>query len=80
LLVRHRDGIDQVRLDLVGVLVLVDQHVQELFAIARGDLAVLVKQPQRVDEQIVVVHRVGLELAFRYTSRNVLIGPARCEK
>ena len=50
---------DELVLDVVGVLVLVDQHVAEALAVVGQHVGVLADQPHRVGQQIVEVHGAG---------------------
>ena len=52
---------DDLVLGLVGVLVLVDEDVLEAPPIVIEDVGVLAEQPHGVDQQVVEVHRAGLE-------------------
>ena len=53
----------QLVLHAVGVLVLVDEHVPKSIAIRREDIGVQAEELDRVHEQIVEVHRAGLQEA-----------------
>ncbi len=57
--VLRRERVDEVRLDLVRVLIFIDENEFELPPIKRRDLLVLEQHAQRFLEQIVEVHRVG---------------------
>ena len=54
---------DDLVLGLVGVLVLVDEDVLEALAVVLEHVGVVAQQAHRVDEQVVEVHRPGLEQA-----------------
>ena len=49
---------DEDVLRVVRVLILVDQHVPELLAIARRDLGVVLHKPHGLDDDVVEVHRI----------------------
>ena len=50
---------DELVLDVVGVLVLVDEHVPEALAVVLEHVGVLVEQAHGVAEQVVEVHGAG---------------------
>ena len=54
--VLRREGVDEVGLNLVRVLILIDQNELELTPIKRRNLLVLFQHPERFLEQIVEVH------------------------
>ena len=47
-------------LRIVGILILVDEHVPELVGVLLPDLLAVAKQPVGVNHQIVEVHRIAL--------------------
>ncbi len=53
-----RQQLEEAVLGMVGVLVLVDEHVAEGRAVARADLGEQLEHVDRADEQVVEVHRV----------------------
>ncbi len=60
----RREQLDQVALDLVGVLVFIDQYELELALVMLADIGRFLHQLEPEREQVVEVHRVGGALAF----------------
>ena len=68
--VTRGQAVDELRLDGVGVLVFVHEHVAETGGVVVRHLRVLLEETQCEDEQIVEVHRVVLALGLGVTLRH----------
>ena len=62
LAVAPRQQIEDLRLQEVGVLVLIDEDLLKLLLVERGNLRTVGQQPLPVDQQVVVIHPVPLTL------------------
>ena len=83
-------NVGKFRLQHVGVLIFIDQHVQKMLLQQFTDAILRLKQFKPVDQQIVEIHRSELQLAsrilfgylrncFRIDSGS-LRHPARCDE
>ena len=64
------NNIHKVRLQSVGVLIFIHQHMLHALLVIGGDIGVLAQQAQPVDEQIVKIHGIQLALALRIALGN----------
>jgi len=59
IVLRGGEEVDELGLEGVGVLILVDEDPLELALVVLADPGILLQEPQRLDEEIIEVHRVG---------------------